>query len=132
MALKPGLVFEVMACAWRHDVLDKFMSVLGDAIDLVMRDTGLMIGDLVNKLDEAEEATIVKLNALIARSGFALRVMANDRVMAAVSRMLDAGPVRKAAVSMLRRMLVRALTAPEPGVKTAGARAPRVMEGGRT
>jgi len=111
LALKPGLVFEVMASAYRHDVLDKGMSIMGDAIDGAMLDTGLKIGDLVNKMDEAQERTVMKLNNLLARSGLLLQLAASDRLMAAVSRLLDVKVVRKTAATVMHRMLVKAVAA---------------------
>ena len=110
MPLKEGLAFNVMACAYRHDVLDKYMAITGDAIDGVMRDTDLKIGDLVNKIDEAQEGTVMKIDGLLNRSGPMLKLAANDRVMAAISRMLDFKTVRRAMVSVMRRALVKAAT----------------------
>jgi NADP-dependent 3-hydroxy acid dehydrogenase YdfG len=127
LSLKQGQVFKVMACAYRHDVLDKFLSVLGDAIDGVMRDADLGIGDLVNKLDEAGEQTVMKLDGLIARSGPMLRFAAMDRVMAAVSRLMDVATVRKAMVAVTKRMLVKAVTADRGLPGGIGS-----LEGGRT
>lgn len=108
MPLKEGLVFNVMACAYRHDVIDKYMSITGEAIDAVMRDTELKIGDLVNRMDEAQEQTVMKLDGLLARSGPLLKLAANDRVMAALSRILDFKTVRRTMVGVLRRVLVKA------------------------
>ena len=108
MPLKEGLVFNVMACAYRHDVIDKYMSITSEAIDAVMRDADLKIGDLVNRMDEAQERTVMKLDGLLARSGPLLKLAANDRVMAALSRILDFKTVRRTMVGVLRRVLVKA------------------------
>ena len=114
MALKPGLVFNVMASAYRHDVIDKSMSLAGDAIDRVMQDTGLKVGDLVNKMDEARNKTVMRIDRLLAWSGPMLKVAANDRLMAGVSRMLDFKVVKKTTVAVLRRAMMRAATGKTP------------------
>lgn len=127
LSLKQGQVFEVMACAYRHDVLDKGMSILGDAIDGMMREEDMKIGDLVNRLDEAQEQTVMKINAVLARSGPLLRLAATDTVMSLTSRLLSVRTVRNAMVSLTRRALSRALrqgegpatSALDTGVETA-------------
>ncbi|NPV60923.1 MAG: hypothetical protein HPY75_14830, partial [Actinobacteria bacterium] len=53
LALDPAEVFKVMRCAWRNGVLDKFMVIQGEALEGVMADTGMNMGDLLNRLDEA-------------------------------------------------------------------------------
>ena len=116
MALQPGLVFNVMACAYRHDVLDKYMSLTGDALEGVVDDTGLTVGDLVNKLDEAHERTVMRLDAVLARSGPMLRLAASDRLMAIVSRLLDMKTVRKVMVTVMRRSLVRIVSGKPPSL----------------
>jgi hypothetical protein len=116
MTLKPGLVFEVMASAYRHDVLDKYMSLSGDALEGVMKDTGLQIGDLVNRLDETQERTVMRMDALLARSGTMLRLAANDRMMAMVSRLMDLKAVRRVIIAAMRRSLVMAVSGRTPSL----------------
>jgi hypothetical protein len=130
MAKRPGPVFEVMASAYRHDVLDKYMSLSGDAIEGAVECTGLSIGDLVNKMDEADERTVMRIDALLARSGPVLRLAANDRLMAAVSRILDVGAVRRAMVAVMRRSIVKAVSG-DAGSPAAGeaTRACTALEG---
>ncbi|MBC7228761.1 MAG: hypothetical protein H5T74_14565, partial [Actinobacteria bacterium] len=50
MPLDPQEVFRVMQCAWRNGVLDKFMVIQGEALEGVMADTGMNLGDLLNRL----------------------------------------------------------------------------------
>jgi hypothetical protein len=111
MALQEGLVFAVTASAYRNGVLDQGMALFGDAIDAAMERTGCEMGDLVNKVDEASARTVMRLDALLARSGPLLKVAASDRLMGLVSRLLGIAAVRRAGVAMLRDMLVRAVTA---------------------
>jgi hypothetical protein len=119
LPLKEGLVFNVTASAYRHGVLDKTMSIAGEAIDGAMSDTGLKIGDMVNGLDEATEPTVMKMDRLMARSGPLLRLAASDVVMSLVSRVLDIGFVKKAMVGVMRRRLAKALTAQQAGACSA-------------
>jgi len=122
MATRPGPVFEVMASAYRHDVLDKYMSLSGDAIEGAVQTTGLSIGDLVNRMDEADERTVMKIDALLARSGPVLRLAANDRLMAAVSRILDVKAVRRAMVAAMRKSIVKAVSKEDGHAAGSGAK----------
>jgi len=56
-----------------------------------------------------------------------LRFAAMDRVMAAVSRLMDVATVRKAMVAVTKRMLVKAVTADRGLPGGIGS-----LEGGRT
>ena len=111
VALEPGLVFAVTASAYRSGVLDRGMALFGDALDGAMDETGCEMDDLVNKMDAASERTVMKIDALLARSGPLLRLAASDRLMALACRLLDVAAVRRAGVAVLRKMLVRAVTA---------------------
>jgi hypothetical protein len=111
LPLKEGLVFNVTASAYRHGVLDKTMSIAGEAIDGAMSDTGLKVGDMVNGLDEATEPTVMKMDRLMEHSGPLLRLAASDVVMSLVSRVLDLAFVKKAMVGVMRRRLAKALIA---------------------
>lgn len=111
MALKPGLVFEVTASAYRNGVIDRGMALFGDALDGAINETGCEMGDLVNKMDEAGERTVMRIDALLARSGPLLRLAASDRLMALVSRLLNVEAVRRVGVTVLTKMLVRVVTA---------------------
>ena len=110
MALKPGLVFEVTASAYRNGVIDRGMALFGDALDGAMNETGCEMGDLVNKMDEAGERTVMRIDALLARSGPLLRLAASDRLMAVVSRLLNVEAVRRVGVAVLTKMLVRVVS----------------------
>jgi len=121
--LESGQVFNVMAVAYRHGVLDKLMSLFGEALEEVVAETGANIGDLVNKMDEAQEATIKKLDALLSRSGPLLKAAAGDRLMETVSRLLDSPLVRRVAVGLLKRNLVRAIIGEAPPSLTEKVRA---------
>ncbi len=111
LATKGGPLFEVTASAYRSGVIDKGMALFGDVVDGVMKETGCEIGDLVNKIDEASEKTVMRMDALLAWSGPAIRLAASDHLMALTSRLLDVAIVRRLGVAALTRMLVKAVTA---------------------
>ncbi|MBC7231591.1 MAG: hypothetical protein H5T74_14530, partial [Actinobacteria bacterium] len=107
--------FRVMQCAWRNGVLDKFMVIQGEALEGVMADTGMNLGDLLNRLDEASEETVQKIDRLLDRAGPLMRHLDSDRLMRLASRLLDLSPVRKAMVAGMRANMARAATgAPRP------------------
>lgn len=111
LATKGGPLFEVTASAYRNGVIDKGMALFGDAVDGVIKETGCEIGDLVNKMDEASEKTVMRMDTLLAWSGPMIRLAASDRLMALTSRLLDMAIVRRLGVAVLTRMLVKAVAA---------------------
>lgn len=111
LATKGGPLFEVTASAYRNGVIDKGMALFGDAVDGVIKETGCEIGDMVNKMDEASEKTVMRMDTLLAWSGPMIRLAASDRLMALTSRLLDMAIVRRLGVAVLTRMLVKAVTA---------------------
>lgn len=118
MALDPAEVFKVMRCAWRHGVLDKFMAIQGEALEGVMADTGMNMGDLLNRLDEAKPETVARVDRLLERAGPLMKHLDNDRLMGIVSRLLDLSLVRKAMVAGMRANMARAATgAPRPSLR---------------
>ena len=125
MSLEEGLVFNVMACAYRHDVIDKFGAIMGEAIDGALASKGLKVGDLVNAMDEAQEATVLKMERLLSRSALLLKVAASDRLMAAVSWALDRRPVRRTALKVMTAHMAGMLPADGSAAAT-----PEACEGG--
>jgi len=107
--LESGRVFNVMAAAYRHGVLDRFMGIFGEVLEGVMAETGAGIGDVVNKMDEARESTVAKLDSLLSRSGPLLKAASGDRLMETASRLLDSPLVRRVVVRLLKGFLVRAM-----------------------
>lgn len=101
MAIDPQVVFRVMHCAYRNGVLDKIMSIQGRALELVMEETGADMGDLLNRLDEASEETVMKVDGFLDRAGPFLRCLHNDGLMRLVGRLLSVSSVR---VFVARRM----------------------------
>lgn len=114
MAIDPQEVFKVMQCAYRNGVLDKFMVIQGEALEGVMADTGMNLGDLLNRLDEAEEATVVKIDRLLDRAGPLVKYADSDRLMRLASRLLDVAAVRRMVVAGMRSTMARAASGGAP------------------
>ena len=95
MSLDPQEVFNVMQCAYRNGVLDKFMVIQGEALEGVIAETGMNMGDLLNRLDEAEEATVMKIDRLLDKAGPLMKYLDNDTLMKLASRLLDIALVKK-------------------------------------
>ncbi len=114
MALDPAEVFKVMQCAYRNGVLDKFMVIQGEALEGVMAETGLNMGDLLNRLDEASEETVMKIDRLLDRAGPLMKYLDRDGLMKLASRMLDIALVRKIMVRNLQATMARAATGASP------------------
>ncbi len=114
MSLDPADVFRVMQCAYRNGVLDKFMVIQGEALEGVMADTGMNMGDLLNRLDEADEATVMKIDRLLDRAGPFLKYLDNDHLMRFASRLLGIAAVRKLMVKGMRTTMGRAAAGTAP------------------
>jgi len=117
MPLDPQEVFRVMQCAWRNGVLDRFMAIQGEALEGVMADTGMNLGDLLNRLDEAKEETVQKIDRMLDRAGPLVKYAESDRLMRLAARLLDLSFVRRAVVAGMRANLARAAGGePRPGL----------------
>jgi len=123
LPLDPAEVFRVMQCAYRNGVLDKFMVVQGEAMEGVMAATGMNMGDLLNRLDEAKEETVQKIDRLLNRVGPVMKFLDNDKLMKMASRLLDIGLVKKAMIKNMETTMVRAITGTTPPSLGARVRA---------
>jgi hypothetical protein len=109
MGVDPDQVFKVMRCAYSHGVLQKFTVIQGEALQEVMSQSGLNLGDLLNLLDGAEERTVTRIEGLLNRVGPVVKYAANDRVMSLTSKLLDLGPVRKMTVAFMRNSMLKVI-----------------------
>jgi len=114
LSLDPAEVFKVMQCAYRNGVLDKFMVIQGEALEGVIAETGMNMGDLLNRLDEAEEATVMKIDRLLDKAGPLMKYLDNDRLMKFASRLLDIALVKKLMVKNMQATMARAATGTKP------------------
>jgi len=114
LALDPKEVFQVMQCAYRNGVLDKFMTIQGEALEQVMEEADVNMGDLLNRLDEAEEATVMKIDRLLDRVGPLMKYLNNDALMKISSRMLDLAFVRKMMIANMKNQILRTVSDSPP------------------
>ena len=103
-----------MQCAYRHGVLDKFMALQGEALEGVMAEAGVNMGDLLNRMDEASEETVRKLDRRLDRAGPFVKYLDSDRLMRLASRLLDLPAVRKMVVSGIRKSILRTISGESP------------------
>jgi hypothetical protein len=123
LSLDPQEVFRVMQCAYRNGVLDKFMVIQGEAMEGVMADTGMNMGDLLNRLDEAEEATVIKIDKMLDRAGPLMKHLDSDLLMKLASRLLDLALVKKLLIANMRTMMAKIATGTKPPSLTERLRA---------
>jgi len=114
LSLDPAEVFKVMQCAYRNGVLDKFMVIQGEALEGVIAETGMNMGDLLNRLDEADEATVMKIDRLLDKAGPLMKYLDSDTLMKFASRLLDIALVKKMMVKNMQTTLARAATGASP------------------
>jgi hypothetical protein len=109
VSLDPQEVFKVMQCAYRNGVLDKFMSIQGEALEEVMEVANVNMGDLLNRLDEADEKTVMKIDRLLDRAGPLFKHLASDRLMKIASSLLDIKFVKKMMVANMKNTILKTL-----------------------
>jgi len=114
VSLDPAEVYQVLQCAYRNGVLDKFMAIQGEALEAVMEEAGVNMGDLLNRMDEAKEETVQKIDRLLDRMGPLVKYANNDRLMRLVSRLLDIPPVKRLIVSNIKKTILKTLNGQAP------------------
>ena len=114
MPIDPGEVYDVMECAYRHGVLDKFMTIQGEALEAVMEETDLNMGDLLNRMDEAEEASVQKVDKLLDMLGPFIKYANNDKLMKFVSRLLDITFVKSMMMANVKNTILKVMTGESP------------------
>ena len=114
MSLDPAEVFKVMQCAYRNGVLDKFMAIQGEALEGVMAEAQVNMGDLLNRMDEASEEAVQKIDRLLDRAGPFMKYLDSDGLMRFSSRLLDIALVRKAMVAGMKQNILKTLSDTPP------------------
>jgi len=114
MSLDPKEVFEAMQCAYRNGVMDKFNAIQGEALVAVMEESGWNMGDLLNRLDEADEKTVMKIDRLLNRVGPLVKYANNDHLMKFLSRLLDIGAVQRIASANMKNSILKTLPGQSP------------------
>ena len=89
MSLDQKALFEVVSCARRNGVLEKLMVLLGEAIEEALEEGDLTTWELLQMVDEAENASLAKADGLLGMvSGF-IPLASNDNMMMFLSYLLE-------------------------------------------
>jgi hypothetical protein len=126
MSIRPDEIFELMHCSYRNGVTDKFISLESEALIEVMDESGMNLQDLLNRMDDAKQETVDKIDRLLDRIGPFVKYLANDHLMRFNSRLLDVPLVKHWMIRHMKRSLLKTLTGEAPPsllekVKTAFA-----------
>lgn len=109
MSIDAREVFDVMQCAYRYGVLQKFTVIQGEALQAVTEESGWNLGDLLNLLDEAKEETVGKIERLLNVMGPVIKYANNGAVMRLASRVLDLKAVRRMTVAAMKKNILKVL-----------------------
>lgn len=114
MSIKPDEIFELMHCSYRNGVTDKFISLESRALAETMDETGMNLQDLLNRMDDAKQETVDRMDMLLDRIGPFVKYLANDHLMRFNSRLLDIPLVKRWMVRLMKRSLVKSMTGEAP------------------
>jgi hypothetical protein len=120
MALDTQLAFKFMQINYKYGLLDEMGSIVGEALDAVLLETGMDMEDILNMVDGASESTVEKIDSLLERWGTPLlRLATNDTMTRLQAWLLKKPAVRRGAVALakivLRKRLAPAQAAPANG-----------------
>ena len=104
MPIDPAEVYNAMECAYRHEVINKFLTLQDQAFEVVMKEAQVNIGDLLYRVDDTQEKTIQRADRMLETIGPLIKYANNDRLMAFVSRLLD--------IHFVQRLLVKRSSGP--------------------
>ncbi len=89
MSLDQKALFEAVSCAHRNGVLEKLMVPLGQAIEEALEEGNLTTWELLQMLDDVEDASLAKADALLGMvSGF-IPLANSDKLMVFLSYLLE-------------------------------------------
>ena len=111
MSFDPDEAFRFMRCMYQSGLLDKFSAIQGEAMDEVMAASGLNVGDLMNRMDQASDASIAMIDRMLGMMGPLFKYLASERLMRFVSNVLDVSLVRRQVLKNMKKTMLRALTA---------------------
>jgi len=93
-------------------MLDKTGVVLGDVLGAWMREEGLDMEDILQRLDGVGEDQVARLNRLARFANPLLRLGSNERMLRWQSRLLDIPRMRAALIFIVKRILKRMFPSP--------------------
>jgi hypothetical protein len=92
---------------------------MGEALYLLMLESGMYMGNLLDMLDEAGEGTLLKVDKMLSRTGLIIRIIDNDLLMRLAARLLDYRRVRAATVNLIYRVLSKAVSSEDDEIGAA-------------
>jgi len=114
LSVDPQEVYWFMEAAYRYGVLEKFMSIQGMALDIVMAETGADLGDILNRLDEIGEDTVLAIDKNLQKLAPLAKYFNNDRVMHLANRLLSSKSVENGFARWIAESIKRALANEPP------------------
>ena len=105
MSLDPKLFYNVMACAYRNGVLQKFTVLGGEATMKVMAEYGLDMEDFIGLINEMDEWKLQVIDRLMSITGPLFRLATFDPLLRMISRMLDLPFVKKITLEIVKIIL---------------------------
>ncbi len=109
MALDPDRVYDAMVCAYRHGVLEKMANIQGHAMQRAMERKGLNMNEFINGLDEMEEEKLFKLDRMLNRYNFLVKMATSNLLMKIVSWLLNLRFIRKIMIKISELIFARLL-----------------------
>ncbi len=109
MAFDHKQVFDAMACAYRHGVLEKVMYIQGRAMEKALEESGLNLVDILNRVDETGDDTVSLIEKVLDRAGPAVSIIGNDFVMKIVARIMDIEKVRELIINLNKAVILKML-----------------------
>lgn len=110
MALDTELAFKFMQINYKYGLLDEMGSIIGDALEAVLREQGMDMEDVLNLVDGASEVTVEKVNDLLEKWGtLFFRLAANEPMTRLQVYLLRKPFIRKGAVRAAKRVFKKRL-----------------------
>lgn len=113
MAVEAERVFDLLEVAYRQGVLDRAMPLVGEALDDLREESGKPLSYFLTVMDEADDATLARLDRTLGRSGLLIRLATSERLMGLLSRALDRPGIRKMARTGIRKYFEKLLAKSE-------------------
>jgi hypothetical protein len=114
MAFDPAVMYKFMETSYRLGVLDKILTIQGQALDEVVAEKNLSMADFLERMDEASERTVVKIDKMLDKSKLPLKIASNEWMMRLTSRILDYPSVKRLLINITKRYLLKTITGQAP------------------
>jgi hypothetical protein len=113
MSFNPDHAFDLMLCMYRTGLLDRVTAIQGQAMDEVMDEAGISMGDIMNRIDQADAGTIDSLDRMIGKMGPLLRYVSSDLLMRSIARVIDIPLVKRFLLARSKRSMLKVFAVPQ-------------------